>query len=76
MADIQHTDNLRDWNVARIGWENRLMVADADSDSQDYLSLNLFQDILFNADEGADEWDALYAEIDYSPFPWLEVQLR
>jgi hypothetical protein len=77
LADIRHTDHLKEWNVARIGWENRLLVADEDEEFKDYLSLNLFQDVLISSDlEDVDEWDALYAEIDYFPFPWLDIKFR
>ncbi len=76
LADIRHSDDLEDWNVARFGWENRLLVAGEDGDFQDYLSLNLFQDVNLDPDYGEDNWDALYAEVDWLPFPWLDVQLR
>jgi hypothetical protein len=67
---------LREWNVARLGWENTLLAAGEDLAYRDYLSLDLYQDILFSADPGSDEWDALYAEIDYKPFSWLDLQWR
>ncbi len=76
LADIRHTDAMREWNVARLGWENTLLAANKDDNYRDYLSLGLYQDILFSADPGQDEWDALYAEIDYKPFNWLAFQWR
>jgi LPS-assembly protein len=76
LSDIRHTDGLREWNVMRIGWENKIMAAGEDGAFRDYLSLNLYQDIDFSADPGEDEWDALYTELDYQPFPWLNLQWR
>ncbi len=76
LSDIRHTDSLRDWNVLRVGWENQLLAAGEDGVFRDYLSLNLFQDIDLGAEPGADAWDALYAEVDYQPFPWLDLQWR
>ena len=76
LSDITHTDSLQEWNVARLGWENRFRVAGEDGVFRDYLSLNLFQDLDLGAGKGEEDWDALYAEIDYQPFPWLELQWR
>lgn len=76
LADIGHTDGLQEWNVARIGWENTIMAAGDGSGYRDYLSFNLYQDILFSAREDQQEWDAMYAELDYQPFPWLDLQWR
>ncbi len=76
LADIDHTDGLREWNVARIGWENTIMAAGSNSEYRDYLSFNLYQDIMFSAEENENELDALYSELDYKPFPWLDLQWR
>lgn len=29
-----------------------------------------------DTDPGEEDWDALYAEIDWVPFPWLDIQFR
>jgi LPS-assembly protein len=76
LADIAHTDSLREWSVARIGWENCIMAAGEDESYRDYLSFNLYQDIDFSADPGDAKFDALYAQVDFYPFPWLDLQLR
>lgn len=76
LADIRHTDALREWNVVRIGWENTLLAADEDDVFREYLTFNLYQDVLLSAEPGEDEWDALYAEADYRPFDWLKLQWR
>ena len=52
------------------------MVAGEDESFRDFLSFNLYQDLLFSADQGEDDWDALYAEADFSPFPWLSMKWR
>ena len=76
LADLSHLDGLQDWSVARLGWENLLRVAGEDSDFRDFLSFNVYQDLLFSADEGEDDWDALYTEADFNPFPWLGLKWR
>jgi LPS-assembly protein len=76
LADLNHLDGMREWSVARFGLENLLMVAGEDESFRDFLSFNLYQDLLFSADQGEDDWDALYAEADFSPFPWLSMKWR
>ena len=76
LADLLHTDSLREWSVARLGWENRFTVAGAEGDYRELLALHLYQDLNFSAGPGEDEWDALYMEADFIPFPWLSVQYR
>lgn len=76
LADIRHTDDMQDWNVARFGWENRLLVAGEDGDFQNYMSVNFFQDLNLDSSDDEEDWDALYAEIDWVPFPWLDIQFR
>jgi LPS-assembly protein len=76
LADLSHVDGLREWSVARIGWENLFMVAGEDSAFRDLLAFNIYQDLLFSATEGEDDWDALYTEANFTPFPWLSLKWR
>lgn len=75
LADIWYIDQLRDWNVARLGWEHRLLAAEGDSGYRDFLSLNFYQDFLFSADASEEEWDAFYTQVDFNPVPWFGMEL-
>jgi lipopolysaccharide assembly outer membrane protein LptD (OstA) len=75
LADIWYVDQLRDWNVARLGWEHRLLAAEGDSGYRDFLSLNFYQDFLFSAEEPEEEWDAFYTQLVFDPVPWFGLQL-
>lgn len=76
LADVWHIDTLEDWNLARIGWEHRIRVADDNEAYRDFLSLNFYQDLHFSADGGEDEWDAFYTQLDLTPVDWFALQLR
>jgi LPS-assembly protein len=76
LADLLHVDALREWNIARFGWKNRVMVAGEGQAFRDFLGLNFYQDLLFSADEGEPEWEASYIEADFHPFPWLDLRWR
>ena len=76
LSDLRHVDALREWNVARFGWENRLMVAGEDEAFRDYLGLNIYQELLFSAEAGEPEWEAFYIEADFQPFAWLDLRWR
>lgn len=73
LADTWNLDDLSSLSVARFGWEHRLLVAGPDEPYRDFLRLNLYQDLLFSAEPGADEWEALYAQAELSPAPWLRL---
>lgn len=73
LADLTHGDVLREWNVARLGWENRFLAAGDDGEFRPFLRFNLYQDLLFSAPSGRDEWDAFYTEIEFTPVPWLDL---
>jgi LPS-assembly protein len=74
LADLHQLDGTRDWNVARFGWENEILVADHDAPYRELLRLNLYQDLNLDPDPGDDAWDALYAGMDFTPFAWLRLQ--
>jgi hypothetical protein len=76
LADLSHVDGLQDWSIARFGWENRIMVAEEDAPFRDFLSFNIYQDLLFSAEPGKDNWDTLYSEADFTPFSWLSLKWR
>lgn len=76
LADLRHLDALEQWSIARFGWENRLLVAEAEGGFRDFLALNLYQDLNLSAEPGQPEWEALYLEADFRPFPWLDLQWR
>jgi lipopolysaccharide assembly outer membrane protein LptD (OstA) len=75
LADIWYIDQLRDWSVARLGWEHRLLAAEAGSAYRDFLSLSFYQDFLLSADESEEEWDAFYTQLAFNPVPWFSMQL-
>lgn len=75
LADIRHLDQMREWSVARFAWEHTLLAAGAENTFRDLLRLDFYQDLLFSADAGEDEWDAFYTRISFDPVPWLGVDL-
>lgn len=75
LADIWYIDQLRDWNVVRLGWEHRLLAATGESAFRDYLSLNFYQDFLLSADDNEEEIDAFYTQIAFDPVPWFRMEL-
>jgi len=75
LADLRHVDTLRDWSVARFGWENVLLAAGEGTAYRDFLHLHFYQDLLFSANPGEDEWDAFYTRLSFTPAPWLGFDL-
>lgn len=74
LADLWHIDGLRELSVARFGWEHQIQVAGKDSPLREFLRLSLYQDLLFEEDPGADQWDAFYAQVEFMPVSWLRLQ--
>jgi LPS-assembly protein len=74
LADFHHLDATRDWSVARFGWEHELLAADSGGPYRDLLAFSVYQDLNLSADPGADQWEALYARMDFRPLPWLRIQ--
>ncbi|NDV61835.1 hypothetical protein G0Q06_05170 [Puniceicoccales bacterium CK1056] len=74
LADLWQVDGLRDWSVARFGWEHELMVAGSEGNYRDFLRLNFYQDLLLSEDRGEDQWEAFYAQLDFTPAAWFRLQ--
>lgn len=74
LADLRHLDGLRDWSVGRIGWVNTFHAAGENEPFREFMSLGLYQDILFSADRGHDEWDAFYTDLTLTPVPWFQLR--
>ncbi len=74
LADLRHLDGLQNWNLARFGWEHRLLAAAKDAPYREFLAFNLYQDLRFETEPGAAAWDALYLSTELVPFPWLRLQ--
>ena len=75
LADLWHVDGLRDWSIARFGWEHEFKVAAAGEAYREFLRLNFYQDLLLNEDPGEDQWDAFYVEADFTPASWFRLSL-
>lgn len=73
LADLWHLDGLRDWSVARFGWEHEFMMAGSEGTYRDFLLLNIYQDLLLSEDRGEDEWEALYAQVNFTPASWFRL---
>jgi LPS-assembly protein len=74
LADIQHSDGIRDWSLLRFGWEHRFQRSVDGAPARDWLLLSATQDLRFDSDPGEPDWDGLYLAADFRPYPWLRLQ--
>lgn len=74
LADMWNVDGLGETSVVRFGWENILMAAGENAPYRDFLKVDLYQDLVFSADPGRDEWEALYGRVDFTPVSWLSLR--
>lgn len=75
LGNTRHLDEMTDLNVLRIGLENLLQTRHHGYGSLDLISLNIYQDILFSTDSGADEWTGLYTQLQVNPVHWLKIDI-
>ncbi len=75
LANIRNTDDLSDLNVVRLGIENLLQTRDDEYGSRNLAELNFYQDILFSAEKGEDEWSYFFAQMNIHPFNWFSFGL-
>jgi LPS-assembly protein len=71
LGNIRYVDDLGESSTLRFGIENLLQTRDSDYGSRNLVELNLYQDVLFNADPGADTWAGLYTQLAVNPIHWL-----
>jgi LPS-assembly protein len=74
LADLWHVDGLRELSVARFGWEHQVHVAGKDSPFREFLNLSFYQDLILDEDPGEDQWDAFYAQMEFTPVSWFRLQ--
>ncbi len=75
LANIRNIDDLSDLHVLRLGIENQLQTRDDEYGSRNLAELNFYQDILFSAEKGEDEWSNFFAQMNIHPFNWFSFGL-
>ncbi len=71
LSNIRNIDDLSDLHVLRLGVENLLQTRDDEYGSRNLAELNFYQDILFSADKGEDEWSHFFAQLNIHPVKWF-----
>ncbi len=75
LANIRNIDDLTDRHVLRLGVENLLQTRNEDYGSRNLVTLNFYQDILFSAEPGEDEWASFYTQMEIHPVNWFSFGL-
>ncbi len=75
LANIRNIDDLTDLHVLRLGVENLLQTRDGDYGSRNLVELNFYQDILFSANPGEDEWSNFFTQLNIQPIDWFSFGL-
>ena len=75
LANIRNIDDLSDLHVLRLGIENLLQTRDDEYGSRNLAELNFYQDILFSAEKGEDEWSYFFTQLNIHPFNWFSFGL-
>ncbi|MCP5541653.1 MAG: hypothetical protein H7A53_00165 [Akkermansiaceae bacterium] len=68
------TDDIRDWQIARIGAQNRLLTR-RNGGTHNWLSLNTYFDSYIDDPEFNRDFSNLFNEIQWSPLPWLSARV-
>lgn len=68
-------DELRSWNVVRLGTRNRLLTK-RDHQSFEWLYLDTYVDAFINDPEGHRNYSNLYNDARWQPLPWLSVDVE
>ena len=68
------TDSIRDWQIARIGAHNRFMTR-RNGGTHEWLSLNTYFDAYIDDPEFNRDFSNVFADLIWSPLPWLSARL-
>jgi LPS-assembly protein len=68
-------DDIRDWNIVRVGARNRLLTH-RDGQSYEWLYLDTYMDAFGQDPEANRDISNLYNDIRWRPLPWLSVDLE
>lgn len=75
LRNMREVDELTDLNIIRIGIENLLQTRDSQYGARNLAELNLYQDLLFSADPGEQNWTDLYTQLRLTPASWVHFDL-
>jgi LPS-assembly protein len=64
------TDDLRNWNIVRLGMRNRLLTR-RDAQMYEWLYLNTYMDAFINDPEMDRNFSNLYNDFRFQPLPWM-----
>jgi len=68
-------DDLRDWNIIRVGVRNSL-ITHRDGQSYDWLYVDTYMDAFLDDPEGNRNVSNLYNDVRWRPLPWMSVDLE
>lgn len=68
-------DEMRSWNVVRMGARNRLLTH-RDGQSHEWLLLDSYLDGFIDDPEGSRDFSNLYNDVTWKPLPWLGIGLE
>ncbi len=68
-------DDIRDWNIVRVGARNRLLTH-RDGQSYEWLYLDTYMDAFLQDPEGNRDLSNFYNDVRWRPLPWLSLDLE
>ncbi|MDX1680911.1 MAG: LPS assembly protein LptD [Akkermansiaceae bacterium] len=68
-------DEMKSWNVVRMGMRNRL-ITHRDDQSFDWLFMDTYIDAFAENPEGDESWSNLYNDLHWRPLPWMRANLE
>jgi len=68
-------DELKSWDVLRVGARNRLMTR-RDNQSFEWLYLNTYVDAFIKDPEGQRDFSNLYNDMRWQPLPWMAIDVE